>query len=152
MQNPFGIPLFCITYEGNGGACVQLALSALGPLLSLSLWPPGNQPPAPSSGSFKCTQLLTFCTSSRTTDGLFPHDYCIILPYEVLSRYSSRESVGLMCFTNKGVPEKTNQEKVGGLRLCDHGHFRLSRLLFCWPQSIKMLKADVKSLYAAQRV
>lgn len=85
VQNPFGVPLFCITYEGNGGACVQLVLPALGPLLSLSLWPPGNQPLAPSSGSFKCTQLLTFCTSSRTTDGIFPHDYCIILPYEALS-------------------------------------------------------------------
>lgn len=114
MQNPFGVPLFCITYDGNGGACVQLALSALGPQ---SLWPPGNQPPVPSLGSFKCTQLLTLCTSSRTTDGLFPHDYCIILPYEVLSRYTSRESVGLMCFKNKDVPEKTNHENGGGAQI-----------------------------------
>lgn len=37
VQNPFGVPLFCITYEGNGGACVQLAFLALGPLLSLFL-------------------------------------------------------------------------------------------------------------------
>lgn len=33
---PLWSPPLCITYEGNGGACVQLALSALGPLLSLS--------------------------------------------------------------------------------------------------------------------
>lgn len=101
-------PSQCHVWGKWGSHCIHLALPwFLFPVslsLSLDTW---SQPLACTSGSFMpffSTLLRTFSHSpgpqSRTTpqDRAFPHDYSILLLYEILSWYTSRASVGLIGF------------------------------------------------------